>query len=160
MFDLLHCTISYWRPRRRTSAARGGDKIISILVWLLLVWLLLVLLLLLLLLVVVVVVVVLLLLKYGNIREQLEDNGFPRIPTGTMLCSWIILHSYRDTSGSLRNNVIYESCTPNLPTNIVPTNIAWVKLSGKIPRKSLGTWESHPFKLRLCSSRTPWNPRC
>ena len=23
--------------------------------------------------------------------------------------------------------------TPNLPTNIVPTNIAWLKLSGKFP---------------------------
>ena len=30
---------------------------------------------------------------------------------------------------------------PNPPTNIVPTNIAWIKLSGKIPRKSLWTWE-------------------
>ena len=23
--------------------------------------------------------------------------------------------------------------TPNLPTNIIPTNIAWLKLSGKLP---------------------------
>ena len=36
--------------------------------------------------------------------------------------------------------------TPNLPTNIVPANIARVKLSGKIPRKSLWAWEFHPLE--------------
>ena len=51
-------------------------------------------------------------------------------------------------------------CTPNLPTNIVPTNVARVKLSGKIPRKSLWAWEFHPFKFRLCSSRTLRNQQC
>ena len=44
--------------------------------------------------------------------------------------------------------------TPNLPTNIVPANIARLKLSRKIPRKSLWTWEFHPFKLRLRLSQT------
>ena len=50
--------------------------------------------------------------------------------------------------------------TSNLPTNIVPTNITWVKLSRKIPRKSLWAWEFHPVKLRLCSSRTLGNAQC
>ena len=36
-----------------------------------------------------------------------------------------------------------------------PTNIAGVKLSGRIPRKSLWAWEFHPLNLRLCSSQTP-----
>ena len=45
-------------------------------------------------------------------------------------------------------------CTPNLPTNIIPTNIARVKLSREIPRKSLWAWEFHPLQLRLCSSQT------
>ena len=44
--------------------------------------------------------------------------------------------------------------TPNPPTNIVPTNIAQVKLSRGIPRKSLWAWEFHPFQLTLCSSQT------
>ena len=61
------------------------------------------------------------------------------------------------TSGICQQSVVG---TLNLPTYIAPTNIAWVKLSGKIPRKSLGKWEFHPFKLRLCSSPTPWNPQC
>ena len=26
-----------------------------------------------------------------------------------------------------------QLCTPNLPTNIIPTKIAWLKLSGKSP---------------------------
>ena len=47
--------------------------------------------------------------------------------------------------------------TPNLPTNIVPTNIARVKLSGEIPRKSLWAGEFQPLKLRLCSSQTLWD---
>ena len=46
--------------------------------------------------------------------------------------------------------------TPNLPTNIIPTNIAWLKLSGKSP----WAWEFHPFELRLCLSQTLWNPQC
>ena len=45
-----------------------------------------------------------------------------------------------------------KRATPNLPTNIVPTNTARVKLSGEIPRKSLLAWEFHPLKLRLCWS--------
>ena len=44
--------------------------------------------------------------------------------------------------------------TPNPPTNIVPTDIARVKLFGEIPRISLWAWEFHPFRLRLCSSQT------
>ena len=39
--------------------------------------------------------------------------------------------------------------TSNPPTNIVPTNIARLKLSGNITRKS------HPFNLRFCWSQTP-----
>ena len=45
-------------------------------------------------------------------------------------------------------NINESKYMPNLPTNI-----ARVKLSGRIPRKSLGAWEFHPLKLRLCSSQ-------
>ena len=39
--------------------------------------------------------------------------------------------------------IIENRCMPNLPTSIVPTNIAWVKLSRRVLRKSLWTWEFH-----------------
>ena len=44
--------------------------------------------------------------------------------------------------------------TPNLPTSIIRTNIAWLKFSGN----PLRAWEFHPFKSRLCWSQTLWNP--
>ena len=46
--------------------------------------------------------------------------------------------------------------TPNLPANIIPTNIAWLKPPGN----SLWAWESHPLELVLCLSQTLWNPYC
>ena len=59
--------------------------------------------------------------------------------------------------GGLLNS---RGTTPNPPPNIVPTNIACVKLSGKVPREPLWTWEFHPFIVRLCSSRALGNPQC
>ena len=69
---------------------------------------------------------------------------------------------YRSSSSILWILGVFNiiSFTPNPPTDIVPTNIARVKLSRKIPRKSLWAWEFHPFKLRLCWSQTLWNPQC
>ena len=46
------------------------------------------------------------------------------------------------SSGQNISELRHHPATPNLPTNIVPTNIARVKLSGKIPRKS-------PMYLRI-----------
>ena len=40
--------------------------------------------------------------------------------------------------------------TPNRPTKITPTNVG----------DPLWAWEFHPFRLRLCSSQTLWNPQC
>ena len=76
--------------------------------------------------------------------------------------------------------------TPNLPTNIIPTNIAWLKLSGKfamdmrIPPLSIKImFESNPLKSTMlvgrlgvlstslhvqrlmvdrCSNPLPWDP--
>ena len=44
--------------------------------------------------------------------------------------------------------------TPNLPTEIIPTKIPWLKLSGKSPMDM----RIPPLKLRLCSSQTLWSP--
>ena len=68
--------------------------------------------------------------------------------------SWLTTSTW--TPDILHRVVEGQSTTPKLPTNIVPTNIAWVKLSGKTIRKSLWAREFHPLKLRLCWSQTPW----
>ena len=45
---------------------------------------------------------------------------------------------------------------PNLPTNIIPTNIAWLKLSGKLPMgKRIPTLKIKITRL----SQAPWNPQ-
>ena len=49
---------------------------------------------------------------YGNPREQTGENGFPRIPTGILLRFYRKLRKSHETSGSLRENVIWESCSP------------------------------------------------
>ena len=59
-----------------------------------------------------------------------------------------------------RFGFVFLPVTPNPPTNIVPTKIARVKLSGEIPRKSLWAWEFHTLELRLCWSQTLRNPQC
>ena len=82
-------------------------------------------------------------IHYGSLLHQAgEGERHQRLPGPTAYYELLFLHYY----------------TSNLPTNIVPTNIAWVKLSRKIPRKSLWAWEFHPFKLRVCLSQTLWNP--
>ena len=43
---------------------------------------------------------------YGNLREQTGENGFPRIPAGSLCCSYRNLRKSPETSGSLRENVI------------------------------------------------------
>ena len=42
---------------------------------------------------------------YGNLREQTGENGIPRIPTGSLCCSYRNLRKYSETSESLRENV-------------------------------------------------------
>ena len=49
---------------------------------------------------------------YGNLREQTGESGFLRIPTGILFCSYRNLEKSPETSGSLRDNVISESCIP------------------------------------------------
>ena len=44
--------------------------------------------------------------------------------------------------------------TPNLPTKIIPTKIAWLKTSGEFP---MGMYIPPP-NLRFCLSQTLWNP--
>ena len=48
----------------------------------------------------------------------------------------------------------WQATTPNLPTSIIPTKIARLKLSGEFP---MGL-EIPPLKSRLCLSQTLWNP--
>ena len=50
-------------------------------------------------------------------------------------------------------NLVSNGRTPNLPTNITPTNIAWLG-------NSLWTWEFHPLQITLCLSETLRNPQC
>ena len=53
--------------------------------------------------------------------------------------SWWFLHPSLDYSIQYSRGDLplwlprWGQCTPNLPTNIVPTNNAWLKLSGKFP---------------------------
>ena len=42
----------------------------------------------------------------GNLREQTGENGFPRKPTGSLLCSYRNLRTSPEAFGSLRENVI------------------------------------------------------
>ena len=51
---------------------------------------------------------------YGNLREQTGENRFPRKPTESLFCSYCteIFEKSPETSGSLRDNVVLESCTP------------------------------------------------
>ena len=49
---------------------------------------------------------------YGNLREQMGENSFPREPTGNLCCPYRDLRTYPETFGNLRENVIQESCTP------------------------------------------------
>ena len=49
----------------------------------------------------------------GNLREQTgEENSFPRNPAGILVCSYRHLRKSPETSGSLRESAIQESCTP------------------------------------------------
>ena len=66
---------------------------------------------------------------YGNVQEQTGENGFPRIPTGSLFCSYRNLRKSPETSGSLRDNVIKESCTP------VPSYSRRRRLSGYFDRR-------------------------
>ena len=43
---------------------------------------------------------------YGNLWEQTGENGFPRIHTGSLLCSYRNLRKSPETSGSLQDNVV------------------------------------------------------
>ena len=47
--------------------------------------------------------------------------------------------------------MIWHSATPNPPTNIMPTNIAF---DSNFPGNPLWTWKYHPLELRLCLSQT------
>ena len=49
---------------------------------------------------------------YGNLREQTGENGFPRKPTGNLLCSYRSLQQFPETSGNSRENIVWESRTP------------------------------------------------
>ena len=48
-------------------------------------------------------------------------------------------------------------CTPNLPTNIIPT---LTLLGSNFPVNPLWAWEAHPFHLGICSSQALGNPQC
>ena len=43
---------------------------------------------------------------YGNLWEQTGDNGFPRIPAGSLFCAYGNLRNSPETFGSLRDNAI------------------------------------------------------
>ena len=43
---------------------------------------------------------------YGHLREQTGENGFPRMPTGILVCSDGDLPKPPETSRSLREHVI------------------------------------------------------
>ena len=67
---------------------------------------------------------------------------------------WLTLHS-------LDAAVELLASTPNLPTNIIPTKIAWLKLSGKLPMDMniplLWTdimFESNPLKSTMLAGRS------
>ena len=73
----------------------------------------------------------------------------------------IIINRSRSIGITSTTSTTSKSCnTPNLPTKIVPTNIARVRLPRKIPRKFQWAWEFHPFKFRLHWSQALRNPRC
>ena len=50
-----------------------------------------------------------------------------------------------------RSSALPGSSTPNLPTNIIPTKIAWLKLSGKYPM-CLG---SSPLSIQILLESNP-----
>ena len=75
---------------------------------------------------------------------MLDDSALPVEEAGTP-CSRTLLVSGVPLS---------ETCTPNLPTNITPTNIAWLELSGKSPM-GLGI---SPLKHKIMFESNPLKP--
>ena len=61
------------------------------------------------------------------------------------LLSLLLSLTYNNNSGAGRHD------TPNLPTNIVPTNIAWLKLSGE-SRMGLGI---PPLEIKIMLQSNP-----
>ena len=61
-----------------------------------------------------------------------------------------VLHSLPDP-GALNSCMHISPNTPNLPTNIVPTNIARLKLSGKLPRGL----EIPPLRIKIVLESNP-----
>ena len=66
----------------------------------------------------------------------------------------------RASSCFARGETLKHNGTPNLPTNIIPTNIAWLKLSGKCPMdmRIPPLWikimlESNPLKSTILVGR-------
>ena len=79
-------------------------------------------------------------------------------PWGTPLqseirCSWAPVRPRRGQTLRSPRPKVTSVLTSNLPTNIIPTNIAWLKLSGKSPM-GLGI---SPLKFEIVLESNPLN---
>ena len=76
---------------------------------------------------------------YGSKRDK------TRKPAGNLFCSYRNLRKSPETSGSLRENAIYESCTPtpSQPFVILSLSISWAVTIITSSSRLLLTWSLH-----------------
>ena len=84
-------------------------------------------------------------------KQNCGENVFSRIPTGSLCCSSRNLRKSAETSGSLRENEILESCTP-VPSEQCPFNRAPLAYE-PWPAPAAGPNHSARVRARCCQ---PW----